>query len=206
MTFIVLEGFSGTGKTTLAKSLETTGWLRLTESAHAVSGQVPVAERANTYSDYSLFGATMQYCSIISSMRSKTNIVAEGYFLSDLAYARIRYTLNLSDAFPELLKLAKALLGDKMMQPDLFVLLAADTKVIEERQARKDERDRNMSEFFRTEYYNAINDLHTQLGLENVERVTTDAEVAKTSAVIRALLERRGYASGRAPQEPERQW
>ena len=178
----------------------------MTESAHALPSQVPVAERADTYADYSLFGATMQYCSIISSNRNNMNVVAEGYFLSDLAYARIRYTLNLSNAFPELLKVARMLLNDKMLRPDLFVLLSANTKVIEERQERKNERERNMSEFFRTEYYNAIEDLHRQLGLTNVERVTTDSEVPKTSGVIRALLERHGYASPPAPQERERQW
>jgi thymidylate kinase len=201
-----LEGFSGTGKTTLAKTLEDDGWLRLTESAHAVPSQVPVAERANTYADYSLFGAAMQCCSIISSNRSRMNIVAEGYFISDLAYARIRYTLNLSDAFPELLKIAITLLHDKMLRPDLFVLLTADPRVIEERQEMKTERDRNMTKFFRTEYYNAIEDLHKQLGLENIERVTTDSEVAKTSTVIRELLERHGYAPARATEEQERQW
>ncbi len=206
MTFLVLEGFSGTGKTTLAKTLEDEGWLRLTESAHALPSQVPVAERANTYADYSLFGATMQYCSPIALNRGKVDIVAEGYFLSDLAYARIRYILNLSGAFPELLKVAGMILQDKMLQPDLFVLLTADPKVIEERQRMKTERDRNITKFFRTEYYNAIEDLHKQFGLENIERVTTDSEATRTSAVIKELLDRRGYASARTPQERERQW
>jgi thymidylate kinase len=206
LTFLVLEGFSGTGKTTLAKTLEDDGWLRLAESAHVVPNQVPVAERANTYADYSLFGAAMQHCSMISSNRSKMNIVAEGYFISDLAYARIRYILNLSDAFPELLNIARMLLQDKMLQPDLFVLLSADPKVIDERQGMKTERDRNVTKFFRIEYYNAIEDLHRQLGLENIERVTTDSEASKTSAVIRDLLDRRGHAPERAQEERERQW
>lgn len=195
-----MEGFSGTGKTTLARSLEAEGWLRLMESAHALPSEVPVAERADTYADYSLFGATMQFCSIISSNRKKANIVSEGYFLSDLAYARIRYSLNLSDAFPELLKVARTLLGDKTLQPDLFVLLTAETDVIEQRQATKNDRERNMNRFFRTEYYNAIEDLHTQFGLKNVERVTTDSEVRMTSAVIHELLEKRGRAAVQTPQ------
>jgi len=59
MAFIVLEGFSGTGKTSLAMGLERRGWLRLQESAHAVPKDVPVAERADTAADFSLLGATM---------------------------------------------------------------------------------------------------------------------------------------------------
>src|SRR5713226_8782971 len=66
MAFIVLEGFSGTGKTSLASGLERQGWLRLQESAHAVPKDVPVADRADTPADFSLLGATMVYSSIIS--------------------------------------------------------------------------------------------------------------------------------------------
>ncbi len=66
MAFVVLEGFSGTGKTTLAKGLESMGWVRLQESAHAVPRDVPVADRADTAADFSLLGATLIYSSIIS--------------------------------------------------------------------------------------------------------------------------------------------
>lgn len=195
----MLEGFSGTGKTTLAKSLEEEGWLRLAESAHALPGEVPVGERANTYSDYSLFGATLEYSSVISSNRGSRNVVAEGYLLSDLAYARIRYTLNLSDAFPEMMEFARGILRHKALQPDLFILLVAEKRVIEARQATKDPHDKNMNDFFRNEYYNAIGDLHKEFGFSNLERVTTDTDLGITVAVIREALARRGYATATAP-------
>ena len=87
MTFIVLEGFSGTGKTSLALGLEKRGWVRLQESAHAVPRDVPVADRADTAADFSLLGATMTYSSVVSKLRGTRKIVSEGYLLSDLAYA-----------------------------------------------------------------------------------------------------------------------
>ncbi|MDG6994188.1 MAG: hypothetical protein JRN36_04790, partial [Nitrososphaerota archaeon] len=108
MTFVALEGFSGTGKTSLAVRMEGMGWLRLQESAHAVSRDVPVADRADTAADYSLLGATMTYSSIIASQRQARNIVSEGYLTSDLAYAKIRMELGKSTAYPRMLSMVKA--------------------------------------------------------------------------------------------------
>lgn len=69
LTFVVFEGFSGTGKTALATHLERCGWLRLQESAHALPNHGPVADKCDTYSDYSIFGATLAYVSTISGLR-----------------------------------------------------------------------------------------------------------------------------------------
>jgi thymidylate kinase len=197
LVFIVLEGFSGTGKTSLAKGLEAKGWFRLAESAHAVPEQVPVADRADTYADYSLLGATLQNCSIIAALRGSRNIVSEGYLLGDLAYARIRYDLQKSDAFPAMLTLVKVVLADKMMQPDLYFLLKAKSDTITSRQLRKDPREKNVSTFFQTRYYSAIAELHDRLGQDRIETLYTDGGPAETLQAIlrtvkgRALLKER---------------
>lgn len=197
MTFIVLEGFSGTGKTSLARGFEERGWLRLAESAHVISKEVPVADRADTYADFSLVGATMQYCSIIASNREKRDIVSEGYLLGDLAYARIRYDLGTSDAFPVLLTLVKRLLLDRKMQPDLYLLLKAKPETITGRQVAKDERERNLTEFFRNRYYSAIMEIHERLGQDRLEVVYSDGGQAETLGEIFRLLKDKGLVEER---------
>ena len=191
MVFVVLEGFSGTGKTTLAKGLEKKGWLRLAESAHAVPKHVPVADRADTFADFSLLGATMVYSSAISKLRQKKKIVSEGYLLSDLAYARIRYDLKKSDAFPAMLTMCKSILSDPVMRPDLYILLKARTETIGARQMKKNRREQNMDDFFRTRYYSAIREIHERIGEEKLVTVFTDLNSKATLAAIIALLRKR---------------
>ena len=194
MTFIVLEGFSGTGKTTLATALERKGWLRLAESAHVVSSQVPLAERADTFSDYSLVGATMQYCSVIARSRRKREIVAEGYLLSDLAYALIRYELGKSSAFPHLVALARRILSDRELEPDLYFILRARSSTISRRQGEKNKREKSVSEFFRKRYYTAIEHLHGELEQGNFEMMNTDGDAEKTLAKMLEKMNIRGLA------------
>ena len=195
MVFVVLEGFSGTGKTTLAKGLESRGWLRLPESAHVVPKEVPVADRADTFADYSLVGATMVYSSAISRLRGTRNIVSEGYLLSDLAYARIRYDLGKSDAFPALLTLCKRIFADESMRPDLYILLEAKSETINLRQMSKDEREKNQSDFFHTRYYSALAELHEKLGEDKLEKVYTDTNLTRTLETILALLRKKRLLS-----------
>ncbi|MDA4124597.1 MAG: hypothetical protein OK438_04000 [Thaumarchaeota archaeon] len=196
MVFLVLEGFSGTGKTSLAKGLEKTGWLRLQESAHAVPEEVPVADRADTFADYSLLGATMMYSSMISKMRNTKDIVSEGYLLSDLAYARIRYDLGKSAAYPSMLKMVREIMGSPLMRPDLYVILEAGFETIEARQLGKSERERNMTDFFRTRYYTALAEAHRELGEGNVNKVQTDSNLESTLGVIVDLLKKRKVTPG----------
>ncbi|MDG6910327.1 MAG: hypothetical protein JRN08_08155 [Nitrososphaerota archaeon] len=191
MVFIVLEGFSGTGKTSLAVGLEAQGWLRLQESAHAVPREVPVADRADTAADFSLLGATMMYSSVISKLRQKRNIVSEGYLLGDLAYAKIRYELKKSDAYPDMVSVVRRLLDVPAMRPDIYILLKAGPETINHRQLGKDERERNMTEFFRTRYYTAIAEIHHELGEEDAEVVETDSDLGATLRGVLELLERR---------------
>ena len=190
MTFVVLEGFSGTGKTSLAMGLEGRGWLRLQESAHAVPKDVPVADRADTAADFSLLGATMTYSSIISKLRKERNIVSEGYLLSDLAYAKIRYELKKSDAYPSMMTMCKRILEEPQMRPDLYVLLRAGPSTIEQRQRGKDDRERNLTEFFRTRYYSALAEIHQELGERNQEEVETDSDLEATLGRIVEILSR----------------
>ena len=194
MVFVALEGFSGTGKTSIAKALEERGWLRLTESAHAVPKMVPVAERADTFADYSLLGATMVYCSVIAAMRKKRDIVSEGYLLSDLAYARIRYDLDKSLAFPAMLSVCKSILKEPALRPDLYILLEARPDTIESRQRRKNSREKNVTEYFRTRYYSALTEIHRRLGEDRVERIFTDSRVNETLGQVLRTLKERGLA------------
>jgi thymidylate kinase len=191
LAFIVLEGFSGTGKTTLAKELEGRGWLRLTESAHAVSSMVPLAERADTFADYSLLGATMVHSAVISKSRETRNIVSEGYMLSDLAYARIRYDLKTSECFPAMLAFCRDMLTHDSLRPDLYILLQARPDTIERRQQGKDSRNRNVTEFFRTHYYSALMEIHQMLGENQVERIDTDSDTSLTLQKILEVLKKR---------------
>ena len=191
MTFIVLEGFSGTGKTSLAQALERVGWLRLQESAHAVPRDVPVADRADTAADFSLLGATMTYSSIVSKLRGTRNIVSEGYLLSDLAYAKIRYELKKSDAYPSMVTMVKRVLEEPALRPDLYVLLKAGSETISSRQLGKDERERNTAEFFRTRYYTALEEIHDELQESSIEAVETDHDVEVTLSSILEILARR---------------
>jgi len=190
MVFVVLEGFSGTGKTSLAMALERRGWLRLQESAHAVPKDVPVAERADTAADFSLLGATMTYSSIITKLRGTRNIVSEGYFLGDLAYAKIRYELKKSDAYPSMVAMVKRILQEPAMRPDIYVLLKAGQETIDIRQRSKDERERNPTEFFRTRYYTALEEIHDEMKERNIEVVETDSDIDATLQEILRILAR----------------
>jgi len=192
LVFVVLEGFSGTGKTTIAKRLEGLGWLRLQESAHALPDHVPVAERGDTSSDYSLFGATLAYSSTISRMRDSRKLVSEGFLLSDLAYSKIRLELRKSTAYPALLAMCREVLSDSVMRPDLYVLLTAEPETIGHRQAAKNQRDRNSTEFFRSRYYTALAEIHQELGETNVESVHAGSRTSETlKQVLTALTNRR---------------
>jgi thymidylate kinase len=191
MVFVVLEGFSGTGKTTLAKALERRGWLRLEESAHAVPKDVPVADRADTFADYSLVGATMVYSSQISKLRHRRNIVSEGYLLSDLTYAKIRYELRKSAAYPAMMALCKKILSDPVMRPDLYIVLQAKADTIDSRQQSKSKRERNDAEFFRTRYYSALAEVHDEIQQNNIERIDSDATTKTTLGRIMKVLDSR---------------
>ena len=196
MAFIVLEGFSGTGKTSLAMGLERQGWLRLQESAHAVPRDVPVAERADTAADFSLLGATMVYSSIITKLRGTRDIVSEGYFLGDLAYAKIRYELKKSDAYPSMVAMVRRILQEPAMRPDLYILLKAGQETINVRQKSKNDRERNPTEFFRTRYYTALAEIHEELKEENSEVVETDSDIDVTLQDILQVLARHRVRTG----------
>ena len=191
MAFVVLEGFSGTGKTTLAQRLEKLGWLRLQESAHALPDHVPVADRGDTYSDYSLLGATLTYSSAISRLRETRGLVSEGYLLSDLAYAKIRFELKKSTAYPALLAFSREVLTNPKLRPDLYIILEAGRNTLHHRQAGKKERDRNMTGLFRTRYYTALAEIHKELGEWSVERVYTDSDFKATLRMVLAIMKKR---------------
>lgn len=190
MVFIVLEGFSGTGKTSLAMGLERRGWLRLQESAHALPKEVPVADRADTAADFSLLGATMTYSSIISKFRGTRNVVSEGYLLSDLTYAKLRYELKKSTAYPSMMAMVKRILEEPAMRPDLYILLKAGPATIDRRQRDKDDRERNLTEFFRNRYYGALAEIHQEVKEDKVEVVETDSDTDVTLGIIQDVLGR----------------
>ena len=188
MAYIVLERFTATGKTTLAILLEKSGRLRLQESAHAVPRDIPVADRADTAADFSLLGATLMYSSVITKLRDTMKIVSEGYLLGDLAYAKIRYELKKSDAYPAMMAMVKRVLEEPAMRPDLYLVLKAGPEVIEMRQLSKDERERNVTEFFRNRYYTALAEIHRELGEAQPEPVETDGDPEVTLQEILRIL------------------
>ena len=187
-----MEGFSGTGKTTLALGLERLGWVRMQESAHALPDHVPVADRGDTYSDYSLIGATLAYSSTIARLREKRHLVSEGYLLSDLAYAKIRFELKKSTAYPAMLAFCKSVLALREMRPDLYIRLEAGPETIHGRQAGKKDRDRNVTELFRSRYYSALAEIHDILGEKRVEKLSTDLDERETLGGALAILKKRG--------------
>lgn len=193
MAFIVLEGFSGTGKTTIARGLESAGWVRLQESAHAVPRDVPLADRADTAADFSLLGATMVYTSLIARLRGERNLVSEGYLLSDLAYAKIRYELKKSDAYPSMVAVCRRILQEEAARPDMYILLRAGSETIEKRQMGKEERERNVTEFFRERYYSALSELHSELGEQRVEVVQTDSDSEATLKEVLGIIGEKGW-------------
>lgn len=191
MVFIVLEGYSGTGKTSLAKMLERDGWLRITESAHSLPPDIPVADRADTYSDYALLGQVLTSTPRIRRLRSRRRLVAEGYFLSDLAYFKIRQTLGLSSAFPRIYRLVSEIMKDQNLAPDLYILLEADSGEIGRRQERKRARDRNESTYFFEKYYEFIKEFHKALNQPNYTVMESHPRTSQTYRQIRDILSQR---------------
>jgi len=189
MTFLVLEGFSGTGKTTLARHLEALGWLRLQESAHALPDNVPVADRGDTYSDYSLLGATLAYASTISTLRRVRDLVSEGYLLSDLAYAKVRFEMRKSSAYPAMLTVCREVLSNAEMKPDLYILLETRRDSLRSRNIGKKEID--VSGFSMTSYYSALEEIHKELGERNIENVYTDSDSEVTLKEVLAIIKKR---------------
>ncbi len=121
-------------------------------------------------------------------------MIAEGFILSDLAYAKARFELKKSTAYPTMLALCREVLAIPRMRPDLYVLLDAGPETIDDRQVRKNGKDRNATEIFRAMYYKALAEIHQELNETNIERVRTDSEVEKTLDVILAALKMKGVA------------
>ncbi len=189
MVFVVLEGFSGSGKTTVAKLLSRNGWKAITESAHSVPETVQLADRGDTYSDYSLLGATLLSTYEIAHSRKSMNIVAEGYFISDLAYARIRYEKGLSNAYPLLKDFVFSLLEDRSLLPDIFVVLEASKETLQSRQSLKSERDKNLSSYFMERYYKLVYSFHRGMG-HVFTKLSTEEREEETAEKIVDMVEK----------------
>jgi thymidylate kinase len=187
MVFIALEGFSGTGKTTISRNLYNKGWVSIPESAHVVPDSVPLADRGNTYSDYALIGASLMRMYEIASLRKNKYVVADGYIVSDLTYAKIRYEKGLSNAYPALYNFVKSILGDENIVPDLFIVLTAKEKTIKERQRFKEERDKNLSKYFMKRYYRILYGLHKEMRHKFVN-LSTDDDIEVTAEKILQMV------------------
>jgi len=188
LTFLVLEGFSGTGKTALARLFERDGWLRIPESAHLVPEHVPLADRANTLADYALVGAVLSAAYRIAQERTARNIVAEGYLLSDLAYFKVRETLGTSTAFIPIRALVHEVLRDARLVPDLYAVLRISPVELHRRQARKAHRDRLQNQYFAEKYYEFLAELHHEFGDPPQVEVSANAGDEATYQALRRIL------------------
>ena len=138
----------------------------------------------------------MTYTSTISRLRGMRDLVSEGYLLSDLAYAKIRFELKKSTAYPAMLALCRELLLVPGMRPDLYLLLEAGPETIGDRQAGKNARDRNSTEFFRARYYSALAEIHDELEETKVEKVYTDSHAERTLEEVIAAMKKRKVIGG----------
>jgi len=116
--------------------------------------------------------------------------------LGDLAYAKIRYELKKSDAYPSMVAMVRRILQEPAMRPDLYILLEAGQETIDTRQRSKDDRDRNPTEFFRARYYTALAEIHDEMNEKNVEAVRTDSDIDATLQNILQTLGRRRVITG----------
>jgi hypothetical protein len=187
-----LEGFSGTGKTALARLFERDGWLRIPESAHLVPEHVPLADRANTLADYALVGAVLSAAYMIAQQRAARDIVAEGYFLSDLAYFKVRQTLGTSTAFTPIRALVHEVLRDSRLIPDLYAVLRISRAELTRRQAHKLPRDQLQNPFFADRYYEFLYELHREFGPPAYVEVASDGGDVATYQALRQMLATRG--------------
>lgn len=189
MVFVAIEGFSGSGKTTICKYLTKLGWTVIQESASLVPKYVSLADRANTYSDYSLIGSVLMYSFLISRKR-KGKLVADGYLLSDLAYSKLRYEKGLSKAYPNLEYFLINVLKDKVLRPDAYFVLKPSFRTIIKRQKLKNQREKNVNRYFMKRYYEVLFSYHETLGDKNVYLVGTDGPISEIKSQILKLVEK----------------
>ena len=94
-----------------------------------------------------------------------------------------------------MVRIVKRVLEVPGMRPDLYILLKAEIGTINHRQMNKDERERNVTEFFRTRYYTALAEIHRELNEGNTEVVETDSNEEATLQIILEILNRRRVVS-----------
>ena len=90
-----------------------------------------------------------------------------------------------------MLSMSRNVLDEASMRPDLYIVLKAGPEVIGLRQRNKQERERNETEFFRTRYYTALEEIHSELRENQTEVVQTDSDTEATLVNILEVLEKR---------------
>jgi hypothetical protein len=128
----------------------------------------------------------------IAHQRAARDIIVEGYFLSDLAYFKVRQTLGTSTAFAPIRALVQEVLRDARLVPDLYAVLRIAPTELTRRQERKAARDRLENQYFAARYYEFLYELHREFGHSAHVDVSSDAGDAATYQQLRQILAERG--------------
>ncbi|MFQ6080647.1 MAG: dTMP kinase [Candidatus Bathyarchaeia archaeon] len=142
--FLVLEGLPGSGKTTVGRFLEQSGWIFFPEVATILGERgIPIGDRGDTSSDFLIFSEEIQRVREIKQHISEgRNVVADSYFPTDLSFAYARYKQNQSTCYPTCLNLyLNALTAGTILMPDLYVYLDIPIKASMKRQRNRKKDD-----------------------------------------------------------------
>lgn len=138
---VVLEGISGAGKTTLAKLLKQRE--NNVDTVNIKISKLLENVEINNYIDYS----NTKYYLLLENLKTiifedskKDFVIYERYYLSSLAHAYAMSKMNgMKKNYEDILKWYKTNIGDKIVKPDVYILLEIPTKLSIDRIKNRDD-------------------------------------------------------------------